>query len=110
VTYVIAEPCIGQEESSCVDVCPVDCIHPTPDEPGYAEATQLYIEPEECIDCAACTEACPVDAVYAEAQLRRNGRRSSPSTPSTTGSGHIIRSGCSSRPRRAAMKLAASAP
>jgi ferredoxin len=69
MTYVIAEPCIGTKDNSCVEVCPVDCIHPTEDEPGYEEAPQLYINPEECIDCDACVEACPVDATFAEDQL-----------------------------------------
>ena len=50
--------------TSSVDVCPVDCIHPTPDEPGFAKAEQLYIDPAECID--ACVEACPVDAITSE--------------------------------------------
>jgi len=69
MAYVIAEPCIGTKDNSCVEVCPVDCIHPTPDEPGYDEAEMLYIDPEECIDCDACVEACPVDACFAEDQL-----------------------------------------
>jgi NAD-dependent dihydropyrimidine dehydrogenase PreA subunit len=69
MAYVIAEPCIGTKDNSCVEVCPVDCIHPTPDEPDYEEATMLYIDPEECIDCDACVEACPVDACFAEDQL-----------------------------------------
>ena len=64
MAYVIAEPCIGVKDNSCVEVCPVDCIHPTPDEAEHAEAEQLYIDPEECIDCDACVEACPVDAIY----------------------------------------------
>ena len=68
-SYVIAEPCIGQKDNSCVEVCPVDCIHPTPDEPDYDQVEQLYIDPEECIDCDACVEACPVDACFAEDQL-----------------------------------------
>jgi NAD-dependent dihydropyrimidine dehydrogenase PreA subunit len=63
VAYVISEPCIGTKDISCVEVCPVDCIHPTPEEPGFAEHDQLYIDPEECIDCDACVEACPVDAI-----------------------------------------------
>ncbi len=66
MTYVIAEPCIGEKDASCTEVCPVDCIHPTQDEPGFAEATMLYIDPEECIDCDACVEACPVDAIFPE--------------------------------------------
>src|SRR5256885_14347932 len=48
MTYVIAEPCIDIKDRSCVDVCPVDCIH---------EAERiLVIDPEECIDCFAPTE------------------------------------------------------
>ena len=31
--YVITEPCIGTKDTACVDVCPVDCIHPRKDEP-----------------------------------------------------------------------------
>ena len=69
LAYVIAEPCIGQKDNSCVEVCPVDCIHPTPDEPDYDNVEQLFIDPDECIDCDACVEACPVDACFAEDQL-----------------------------------------
>ena len=69
LTYVIAEPCIGEKDNSCIEVCPVDCIHPTPDEPDYDGVEMLYIDPDECIDCDACVEACPVDACFAEDQL-----------------------------------------
>ena len=69
MVYVIAAPCIGVKDNSCVEVCPVDCIHPTPDEAEHAEVEQLYIDPEECIDCDACVEACPVDAIFPEDQL-----------------------------------------
>jgi len=66
MAYVINEPCIGTKDNSCVEVCPVDCIHPTPDEPDYDKVEMLYIDPEECIDCDACVEACPVDAITPE--------------------------------------------
>src|SRR4051794_34799747 len=75
MAYVIAEPCIGTKDNSCVEVCPVDCIHPTPDEPDYDSVEQLYIDPEECIDCDACVEACPVDACFAEDQLPNEWER-----------------------------------
>jgi NAD-dependent dihydropyrimidine dehydrogenase PreA subunit len=65
MTYVISEPCIGSKDNSCVEVCPVDCIHPTPDEPSYEEAEHLCIDPSECIDCNACVQECPVDAIFA---------------------------------------------
>jgi ferredoxin len=61
MTYVIAEPCIGQKDNSCVEVCPVDCIHDDGD-----EDLLLYIDPAECIDCGACEPACPVTAIFAE--------------------------------------------
>jgi ferredoxin len=64
MSYVITEPCIGSKDASCVEVCPVDCIHPTPDEPGFAGAQQLFIDPSECIDCDACVSQCPVDAIF----------------------------------------------
>jgi NAD-dependent dihydropyrimidine dehydrogenase PreA subunit len=53
MAYVINEPCIGTKDASCVEVCPVDCIHPTAEEPGFEAADQLYIDPDECIDCDA---------------------------------------------------------
>ena len=65
MAYVIAEPCIGTKDSACVDACPVDCIHPKKDEPGFADATMLYIDPVECIDCGACVPVCPVSAIFA---------------------------------------------
>jgi len=69
MTYVITSNCIGEKDASCTEVCPVDCIHPTPDEPGFDSAEMLYIDPDECIDCDACVEACPVNAIYSEDQV-----------------------------------------
>jgi len=48
-----------------VDACPVDCIHPKKDEPNFADAEMLYIDPVECIDCGACVPVCPVSAIFA---------------------------------------------
>ena len=57
MTYVIVEACIGVKDRACVDVCPVDCI--------YEGEDQLYIHPDECIDCGACIPECPVEAIFA---------------------------------------------
>jgi ferredoxin len=62
--FIITDPCIGTKDTACVDVCPVDCIHPRKDEPEFEHMTILYIHPEECIDCGACVPACPVSAIY----------------------------------------------
>ena len=61
MAYVITQPCVDVMDKSCVDVCPVDCIH-------YEEGVdrKLYIDPDECIDCGACEPACPVSAIFAE--------------------------------------------
>ena len=65
MAHIIAQPCIGTKDTACVTVCPVDCIHPTKDEPTFAEAEMLYIDPVECIDCGACVPVCPVSAIFA---------------------------------------------
>src|SRR6476619_6595373 len=72
---VCSSDLIGTKDNSCVEVCPVDCIHPTPDEAGYDAVEMLYIDPDECIDCDACVEACPVDACFAEDQLPEEWQR-----------------------------------
>jgi ferredoxin len=64
MTYTIAEPCVNVKDTACVEVCPVDCIHPKKDEAEFATATQLYIDPETCIDCGACVPVCPVQAIF----------------------------------------------
>ena len=69
MTYVIAEPCIDVKDTACVDVCPVDCIHPSREEVQFEDFPQLYIDPEECIDCGACVPECPVEAIYPEDEV-----------------------------------------
>jgi NAD-dependent dihydropyrimidine dehydrogenase PreA subunit len=60
MTHVITEPCIGEKDKSCVDVCPVDCIH------EIAGEDMLFIDPSDCIDCGLCVPECPVDAIFFE--------------------------------------------
>ena len=69
MTYVITEPCIDVKDASCVDVCPVDCIHPLPDDDRFESVEMLYIDPIDCIDCGACEPACPVEAIYPDFDL-----------------------------------------
>jgi ferredoxin/flavodoxin---NADP+ reductase len=67
VSHVITQNCCN--DASCVPVCPVNCIHPTPDEPDYATAEMLYIDSDVCIDCGACLDACPVNAISPDYEL-----------------------------------------
>ncbi len=69
MTFVITDPCIGTKDASCVQVCPVDCIHPLPGAQDFGVAKQLYIDPVECIDCAACVPVCPVEAIFADDEV-----------------------------------------
>lgn len=62
MAYYITETCIDVKDKACVEVCPVDCIHPID---GEGEP-MLYIDPDECIDCGACEPECPVEAIFAE--------------------------------------------
>ena len=65
MTYIIAQPCIDVKDKACVDVCPVDCIHPVDGE----DVEQLFIDPDEFIDCGACEPECPVEAIFTEEDL-----------------------------------------
>ena len=76
MTYIIADPCVSTCDTACVEVCPVDCIHGPKDKEGMGEEAkapgfnpegkQLYINPDECIDCGACEPECPVEAIFPE--------------------------------------------
>ena len=75
MSYIITGSCAGVCDSACVNVCPVDCIYPAE---GYsietendkqkmrADSKQLYIHPDECIECGACEPECPVEAIFPE--------------------------------------------
>jgi ferredoxin/flavodoxin---NADP+ reductase len=67
VPHVITQSCCS--DGSCVYACPVNCIHPSPDEPGFATAEMLYIDPAACVDCGACVSACPVGAIAPDTKL-----------------------------------------
>lgn len=77
MAYIIVEPCKGTCDTSCVEVCPVDCIHgpiSLDDVRAVAEGDrateladiQLFIDPEDCINCGACEPECPVEAIFEE--------------------------------------------
>jgi len=74
MSHIILSPCVSTCDTACVAVCPVNCIHGPIDVEGAGEEVenmskeelvgkQLYINPDECINCAACIPECPVDAI-----------------------------------------------
>ncbi|HZT05872.1 MAG TPA: 4Fe-4S binding protein [Chloroflexota bacterium] len=75
MTYVICEPCIDVKDQSCVEACPVDCIHPHQSDPDFAEHRQLYIDPDVCIECGACEPVCPVSAIRQDSDVPEEWRQ-----------------------------------
>lgn len=67
MTYVVTQSCCA--DASCVVACPVNCIHPAPDEPGFADAEMVYVDPQACVGCGACATACPVGAIVPDTRL-----------------------------------------
>jgi ferredoxin len=61
MTFVVTDNCKQCKFTDCVSVCPVDCF--------YIDDEQVYINPDECIDCGACEPECPVEAIYEESNL-----------------------------------------
>ena len=65
--HVVTQACCA--DASCAFACPVNAIHPTPDEPDFATAEMVYIDPDSCVDCGACVGACPVRAIKPDHRL-----------------------------------------
>lgn len=75
MSYIIGSKCVSICDTACVEVCPVDCIHGPLDNDGMGveaknmskeelQNQQLYINPEDCIECGACLPECPVEAIF----------------------------------------------
>lgn len=64
MTHITTSLCL--RDSSCTDVCPVECIipgKPVDQWPLY------YIDPDTCIDCGACVPECPWEAIFPEEEV-----------------------------------------
>ena len=59
--YVITSPCIDVKDGVCQKVCPVECI--------YEGGRMMYIQPDECINCAICVSVCPVQAIHEDVDV-----------------------------------------
>ena len=67
MAHVITDTCV--KDNLCTDACPSEAIHPLKNEGTYEAATQLYINPEECMDCGACVSECPTNSIYPAEEL-----------------------------------------
>ncbi|HEV8246298.1 MAG TPA: 4Fe-4S binding protein [Polyangiaceae bacterium] len=68
--FVITRLCRDCVDGSCVDVCPTDCIvaH-RPDGRESELPNQLFIDPNECIDCRLCEPECPWEAIHLDEEV-----------------------------------------
>lgn len=62
MAHVITDTCT--KDNLCFETCPNGSIRPGTDEAAYADTTQLYIDPDECIDCGACVAVCPTNSIF----------------------------------------------
>ena len=69
MTWVITRMCRECVDHSCVEVCPVDCIYVYDGDDVEAFPNQLYIDPEECINCGVCEPECPWEAIFEDEQV-----------------------------------------
>ena len=72
--HIITGACIGVKDAACVAVCPMDGIHPTPEEAGFAQAEMLYINPLMCIDCGVCIDECAANAIFLSSEVPEKWR------------------------------------
>ncbi len=66
--HIVSRLCRDCKHTACVTVCPVDCFY-IPKNPANDLPDQLYISPEECIDCRACIPECPWEAIYEDIDM-----------------------------------------
>lgn len=69
MAYIITSLCVDCKDTACADVCPVECIYEQTGGEQGKYANQLFINPDECIDCTNCEPACPWKAIYEEDEV-----------------------------------------
>ncbi len=67
--WVVTRLCRDCVDQACVEVCPVDCIYENTGDDKETFPNQLYIDPEECIDCGVCEPECPWEAIFEDERV-----------------------------------------
>src|SRR4029078_9832051 len=69
MAYIITRLCRDCVDTSCVSVCPVDCIYAYNGSDHATFPNQLYIHPDEWSDRGASNPECPGQAIFGEAAV-----------------------------------------
>lgn len=67
MSFVVTDQCV--KDFLCVDECATGAIAPAAADAAAANVSQVYINPEECIDCGGCAAVCENDAIHPEYDL-----------------------------------------
>ena len=65
--YVVTDACT--KDFACVNECATSAIAPAQGDAAAASVSQVFINPDECIECGACQAACPSNAIFEESEL-----------------------------------------
>jgi NAD-dependent dihydropyrimidine dehydrogenase PreA subunit len=67
MAYVVTDACT--KDFVCVAECATAAIAPAADDPAAATVSQVFINPDECIDCGNCAELCAQGAIFPAGDL-----------------------------------------
>jgi NAD-dependent dihydropyrimidine dehydrogenase PreA subunit len=70
MAYVITDACI--KDFVCVDECSTAAIGPTAADAAAGTVSQVFINPDECIDCGNCASICAQNAIFPIDELPAN--------------------------------------
>jgi NAD-dependent dihydropyrimidine dehydrogenase PreA subunit len=62
MAYVVTDACT--KDFICVDECSTAAIAPLAGAAAAKTVSQVYINPDECIDCGNCASVCPSGAIF----------------------------------------------
>jgi NAD-dependent dihydropyrimidine dehydrogenase PreA subunit len=67
MAYVITDACI--KDFLCVAECSTAAIAPMESDAAAGTVSQVYINPDECIDCGNCAAICEQNAIFSADEL-----------------------------------------
>lgn len=67
MAYVVTDACT--KDYVCVAECATAAIAPAAGDAAAGTVPQVYINPDECIDCGNCASICPQGAIFSVDEL-----------------------------------------
>ena len=65
--FVVTDACI--KDFVCVAECPVTAIAPAPGDATAGSVSQVFIDPDLCIECGSCAITCAQNAIVLQEEL-----------------------------------------